>query len=358
MPSLVLALIGWFGVHWLSRYPSTDRAVKLPAFFHRMIFLLPVFTPFLPHVWQPYWLILSVTLPALAQGIASVIFISLMRESVTQERITALFSRRLMAMNIALAIGSLVFGYWLEVVVFPLNYQVMFVVAFLASMVSLWHVYHVYPMPELTAPPTRTGIHQPWQSPPFQRVAVLTGMAFMTFFSLVPIVPLWLVKRLDAGEGFIAVFGLVELAAAALASSLAPRLVKRTGEPGLAALGMMGTALSVLVIVMANELWITLFAAAIIGAFWALTDIGQVTFFTRNAPADSVTYSRAYYQLLSLAMFVGPLIGGQLASLGVDLLTVMLIGAGLRLLAALIALGMAFDHSEVIIKPTMMPRKG
>jgi hypothetical protein len=36
----------------------------------------------------------------------------------------------------------------------------------------------------------------------------------------------------------------------------------------------------------------------------------------------------------------------------------MAIGAGLRLLAAVVALAMAFEHNEVIVKRTFMPRKG
>jgi hypothetical protein len=46
------------------------------------------------------------------------------------------------------------------------------------------------------------------------------------------------------------------------------------------------------------------------------------------------SYSGAYHQVMALALFVGPMIGSLLANGGVDLVSVILIGAALRLIAA------------------------
>ena len=42
-----------------------------------------------------------------------------------------------------------------------------------------------------------------------------------------------------------------------------------------------------------------------------------------------------YYEIIFIAMFVGPMFGSLIASLGVPLVGVLLIGAGMRLVASL-----------------------
>ena len=48
-----------------------------------------------------------------------------------------------LALNLAVGIGALTFGIWLEKAPFPLNYQVMFMLAFLFALASLWHCIRV-----------------------------------------------------------------------------------------------------------------------------------------------------------------------------------------------------------------------
>jgi MFS family permease len=350
IPSLVLLVSSYFGVRWRNRFSGTDRAVMLPAFSQRFVFLLPALTPFLPQHWQPYWLVLAVTLPALPQGVASVVFINLMRESVERGSMSRLFSRRSMAMNMAIAIAAVGFGYMLEKTPFPTNYQIMFVLAYLAAMISLWHVRHVKPLTTSMIRVAEISVQdhsedQPWRNPRFQRIAAITAITYMAMFSIVPITPLWLVNEHGAAEGFIAMFGLLELAAAATGAAFTASLVKHLGERQVIALGMISTALSTILILIAPSLEFTLISAVLIGGGWATADIALTGYFADNTPVENIGYSRAYFQLVSVGMFVGPLIGGQLAG-GVSLLTVMVVGAGLRLMAAAVAMFIALDYDR------------
>lgn len=339
-PAIGMLLASFIAVWWRNRYSDTVKAVFWPSFWFRFVFLLPAFAPFFPKDLRPVWLILAVVLPSLPQGLASVTFISLMRESVDTKRITDLLSRRFVALNITVCIGVLSFGAWLENVPFPYNYQFMFMTAFVAAMVSLWYVNRVHPMPHLTQTPemmTATS-ESPWRHVGFQKVGVIAALAITAFFAVYPIVPLRLVNDMDASEGFIALFGMCELASGALMANLSPYFVKKIGARKSAGLAMVATGIGSLIIAFAPELHYTLLGTFFLGGAWTMADISIFTLFNENTPQGSARFSQSYYQVTAVSLFVGPMIGTQLANGGMDLTHVLIIGACLRLFAGMFAL--------------------
>lgn len=341
LPAIGMLIASYLAVRWRRRYENSVEAVFWPSFFFRFVFLLPAFTPFFPEKWQPLWLILSVVLPALPQGIASVIFIALMRESVETKRVTDLVSRRFVALNIAVALGALTFGIWLEKVPYPVNYQIMFLVAFAATMVSLWEVTQIQP---LSTTPRGLALDEeiqinPWRDPNFQKVAIIVMVSFIAFFSVFPMVPLRLVDDLDATEGFMAIFSVLELAAAATMANFAPKLVRAVGARKMIGVAMIGTGIGSVIVATAPSLEVALLGAVFLGGSWTSVDISSFSFFNENAPQKgNARFSQAYYQVSAIALFVGPMIGSQLANAGMTLTAVLIFGALLRMSAGVFSL--------------------
>lgn len=348
IPPLVLLLTTGYGATWRKRYSDIAQAVFWPSFFFRFIFLLPVFTPFLPKDLQPWWLIASICLPALPQGVGAGLFISLMRESVPQERMTPLHSRRMMAMNIMVGIAALVFGLWLKTVPFPYNYQSMFLVAYAAALVSLWHVAQVHPL-EKAAParvinlekaeaPSQTQLKpialKPWQMAKFRQVGLLAFLSFGVFFAFVPLVPMHLMEDLGADETFMAYFAIIELGSAAMAASRASGWVRQFGSRNVVGVALTVTGLASALIAFSPTIWISLIPAGLLGAAWVTCDISLMDYFTRNTPGEDVRYSSAYQQVISLGMFIGPLVTTQLVEYGVSIVAVLVVGGILRVAAA------------------------
>ena len=81
-----------------------------------------------------------------------------------------------------------------------------------------------------------------------------------------------------------------------------------------------------------------------------------ITYFTENTPPENVThFSAVYNQVVSLAVFVGPLLGTQIAGALPDLSVLLLIGAALRLAAGgLIALD-PFGRQRPVPQPEPDP---
>jgi len=339
LPAIIALATSGLSAWWRRRHATTVQAIVWPGLGYRFIFLLPAFTPFLPEAWQPWWLVLAVALPAFPQGISSVMFLVMLRESVENSRITALMSRRSLIFNVTVAVGTLAFGVWLEEAPFPLNYQVMFLAAFVFSLMSYLNVQRVQALaPEPVTPePGAVAPVKPWKSLAFQRVAFICIVMHVSFFTLSPIIPLHLVDGLGASEGFMSIFAVAELIAAAAMAALTNRIVRRIGTRPTIAAGMFVTAVSSLILALTPYLPVTLFASALSGAGWTVAAISLFAFFSENTPADSLTpYSTLYNQIVMLSVFVGPILGSQLASSSIDLTAVLLIGTVLRVIAALL----------------------
>lgn len=273
--------------------------------------------------------------PCHPPAVAGVSFITMMRETIFEKNMTSLLSRRSLALNIAVAIGALAFGFLLEQVAFPLNYQIMFFVAYGFALLSLWHITRIRVVVNKPVMPPQSVIprrQSAWRSPNFRSVALMTALTHVSFTVIAPIMPLFLVRRLGADEGFMALFALLELGAGALVSLFTPRIAKRLGNRALIALAMIGTAGAALLIAFAPSLNFTLLGAALSGASWtAAASVGLMAYFMERTPAaETASYSTAFHQIIGLSMFIGPMLGSLLASGGFDLLPILIIGALMR----------------------------
>ncbi|GAB4324390.1 MAG: MFS transporter [Phototrophicales bacterium] len=350
LPAIVLLISSSFGGWWRRKFKDTGQAIFLPALGFRFAYFLLALTPFLPERWQPIWLILAVTLPAIPQGIGGVIFVVLMREAVDSSRITQLVSSRALMMNIALALSALLCGIWLENAPFPLNYQIMFLFAFLATLISLIHVKRVKPIVNTGVPQQPIHWRTLFQSAGMRKVAWITTLTHVTFFSVFPLVPLYLVDDLSATEGFIALFGLVELAGGALVATMTGRIAAKIGVQSMVGYGMMFTAIAVWGIVLAPTLHATLIAAGLLGAAWSAVTIGLFGVMTETAPAgESTAYATLYTQTIGLATFIGPMIGSVLAEADVNLGWVLLGGGVLRLIAGVVILPRLHAKQQMVV---------
>ncbi len=349
LPALVLLLSAGLGNWWMRRYTDTIKALFWPSLGMRFIFLLPMLTPLLPRAWQPLWLILSVTIPALPQGISSVVFLVMMRQAVDSERMTSLLGRRSLALNVTVGLSGLAFGLWLEQAPFPVNYQAMFILAFGLALVSQRHLAKIEVKPLAVPRPVAQPASNPWRAPKFQQVALVAAVTHIAFFAIFPLTPLHLVKNLGASEGFMALFAFAELTAGALISTFAPRIIHRLGYQRMVAFSMFGTGIAAALVAVAPNLYLTLLSAAISGASWTLAGMGVFGFFTENSPADELgSYTTAYHQAIFAVMFIGPLMGSGLANAGVNLPVVLLVGAAARIVAGLLSDHVVIERVERI----------
>lgn len=341
-PSIFLLLSTFITNWWGRRHDTTYDALLWPSLIMRIRILALAFIPFLPPTWRVAGVIAVMSIFAIGSGLSNVFFMVFMQESISKPQFTRLISRRQMVMNLCLAGSTLLLGVWLEKVAFPVNYQVMFVVLFLATLVSLWHILQVRPLPlpdnapqptVLTPKPGETAVN-PWQDAGYRTLVLMIGIVFIGYYASLPVIPLRLVNDLGATEGFISIYSFLELIGAATMAYFANRIVGRLGYRNMILTGMTITGLAMVILALAPSLTLTLPAALINGMAWVGTDISQFSFFSsRIADNNRRAFNNAYFQVVSISIFIAPLIGSTLASSGLSLTTVLLIGAGLRIAA-------------------------
>lgn len=338
IPSLVLVISVATSAWWRSRYHDSTKAVWWPSILFRFVYLLPAFAPMFPLEWRVLWLILGASLPAIGQGVSSSIFLVMMRETVPSERIAPLLSRRNFALNIMLILGLLGFGFLLEHVVYPLNYQIMFGIAFGFSMLSQWHIGQLHTIVPPNKPKRQSlrPLIEIFKSRPFQSVAYATLISHIAYFAVIGVIPVFLSEHLGASESYIKNFGIVELLAGAGAMFVLEPLLKRFGARGTMAFGLAITAFASLAIALAPNLNLALIGAALTGAGWNIASVAILRFYTERTVGDDINASTAFHQVIFIAVFFGPLLGGTLASMGLPLATVLLLGAVLRLIVGVL----------------------
>ncbi len=285
---------------------------------------------------------------------SNTIFVVMMRETVSHERIPSLLARRQFALNIMLLLGVLGFGILLETLPFPLNYQVMFVLAFIFAMASQWHLGKLNTIvpPHKPEHVEKGSLKRLMKTDAFQSVAFVAMLSFIGYFSIFAVIPLFLESRLGADEGYMAMFGIAELLAGAGITLLLEPILCQLGSRTTIAISMFVTALAALVIAFAPTLEIALIGGVLTGIGWNSNNVAMLRFFTERTAANDMGASTAYHEIIFTAMFIGPMLGSLIAGMGISLVGVMLFGAILRFVAAILSQYGLRIFGKAAVRPT------
>jgi len=339
LPAITVFFGTSFSVWWRNRYADSIKAVWWPSMGFRLVFILPALAPFFPPKWQVWVLIIGAILPAITQGVSSSVFIVMMRETVSDTQLGKLISRRQFALNAMLLLGVVGFGLLLKLVSFPINYQIMFVMAFAFSMISQWHLGRLMLLAPQQEPVKRSSksILSMLKETNIQSITYMNLVCFVGFYAVFAIVPLYLQQVLGADEGWMALFGVAELLAGVLVAMRLDAIMQRFGSRMTIVWGMVATAFALIIIALAPNLAVSMLGSVFIGAGWNMVTVALLRFFTERTEADDMQSTMLYHQIIFAGMFIGPMIGTALVDWGLPLFTVLLIGAGIRLFSALLA---------------------
>jgi predicted MFS family arabinose efflux permease len=336
LPALIVLLTTTLSPWWRRRYDSSIQAVMIPGFIQRLAFLLPAFAPVFPEAWRVPWIVIASTAPMIGQGAVSAIFVLMMRETVDDSQLQRLLTRRHIAMNVTITIGAVAFGLMLEALPFPLNYQIMFVVAFGFAMASQWHLTRLRPLQAEAAsePVMHRSYRQLLADPAFRGVIAVLIAGFGAFHLVIAVIPIHLRNGLGATEGYMGVYGGLEVLAGFLAALGLNRLTRRFSNRTLIALSMAATALAVLVVALAPNREIALISALLNGAGWSIAGLCSFAFFAERTAKSDMHAAMVYHQIIYACIFVAPLMGSWLVDAGLGVVSVLLLGFLVRLLGA------------------------
>jgi len=343
LPALINLALSIPSSTWLEKRPI-HRSVFLTSALYRLGFLFWILLPWLFseefQVWGLIGLVLVQAIPLTAMAVG---MNALFAAAVPPDWRAHVAGTRNVLLSITYIATSLVSGYLLHRISFPLGYQIVFGIGFLGALMSSMHLYFVKPLPEssrhrrpVRAPAARrprkasTGLNilhsmRPdiWRTPFRGPLLVMLVFHFVQYLSI-PVFPLFFVRQLHLTDEQIGLGTALFYITVLLGSSQLVRLSHRLGHHRVTGLGAIGMSIyPILLSFCTNPL--QFYIVSTVGGFgWAMLGGAYANYLLEKIPANDRPAHLAWYNIiLNTAILSGSLLGSLIAGhigLGIALL--------------------------------------
>ncbi len=348
-PALLGLLLTLPTGQWLRARPL-GATVFWTSVLYRVWYLVWALLPFLLPAPGQVWALIAIALLMSLPGTAlSVGFNALFAAAVPTEWRSYVAGTRNALLATMTIITSLLCGFLLEHLPFPLGYQAVFALGFVGGVLSSYHLWFVRPLDEPRTP-LRQELHALVRHVPRPTTArrliptdmlrgaygrTLLGLcAFhLTHFTAATIYPLYMVRALGLSDQQISLGTALIQTTLALGSTQIYRIAPRLGNQRLTALGVLLMSSYPLLMALSRGVGLYLVASAVGGLTWALTAGGLGNYLLERIPADDRPAHLTWYHLtLNSVILLGSLLGPLLVNT-LGLSTALLVCAGLYALA-------------------------
>ncbi len=342
-PAIVNLLFALPAGRWLAQR-KTGSAVFWTSIYYRIFYLLWVPLPWLFASQSQIWAIIATTLLMSIPGTAlSVGFNALFAEAVPPEWRGYVAGVRNAAFAVTTTLTSLLSGYLLVSLHFPVGYQVVFALGFLGAMMSSFHLWSVYrhtdsgqaghgngPPEALSAPGglpiSNKRARVRFLNAEMLRFAVLKGpfgrlVMLLFFFHLAQYFPvavftIYLVDALHFSDQMIGIGSAVFYAVVFIGSTQLARWSSRYGNRVVTGVGATLMAFYPALLAITHGVGLFVVTSAVGGLAWSLAGGALYNYLLENVPPHDRPAHLAWYNLaLNAAILIGSLVGPFVAGL-------------------------------------------
>lgn len=368
-PALVSLFFTLPAGQWLQKRPIRS-GVFWTSVWHRLFYVAWIFLPLLlgaqGQIQALIWLMLVMSVPGTALAVG---FNALFAEAVPPEWRGHVAGVRNGLLALVFVVVSLLCGFILEWLSFPLGYQVVFALGFIGGVMSSYHLWFIRPVASEQPRPTTNGslgdlarpghmrtvgdgrlaagglrfltrIKQPWLNlgllrGPFGLVLLLLFVFHLTQYLAIPLFPLYWVNHLHLTDQEISLGNAVFYGAVLIGSSQLARLTRRLGNHHLMAVGIAAMSVYPALTAVTHNLDLFLITSALGGLAWSLVGGANANYLLEKIPPDQRPSHLAWYNLaLNAAVLAGSLLGPALAG-AIGIVAALALAAAGRLLAAI-----------------------
>lgn len=282
------------------------------------------------------------TIPAAVSNIAFTAMLADVVAPRDRARVVSVRNALLSAVTMMTVLAS---GRALDILAFPINYQVMFIVAFLTSLVSLYYVRRVV-MPS-TEPRSRDVDSRKRANLRQWLLSILAERDYMRFalgafvyhwglYLPLPLYTIYRVRELGISEGWIGALATLESAITIVAYYVWGKIAARRGSRLVLLLGIFGVALYPLGTALSRSVTPLLIVVSIAGVFGPAWNLGLFNGLLEVAPAERrATYVAVFNTLMNVPAFIAPLLGTTVAGM-LGTRNALFVGAAGRIVAFLV----------------------
>ena len=332
---------------WIEKR-NTGRAVFLASAIYRIGFFLWILLPWLFRPQAQIWALIVLTfLMAIPLTPLAVGFSALFAESVPSDWRAHVAAVRNIVLSIAFMASSLLSGYILKNVAFPIGYQIVFGIGAFGAAMSSLHLYLIRSLqtdsPTHPSQPTPEPVKQ--TGSPLQALRldiwkthfrnVLLGLFAFHFsqYLAIPIFPIFNVRVLELNDSQIGIGTALFYLTVLLGSTQLRKVVHRIGHKNLTGGSVASMAAYPLILAASTQVWQFYVVSLIGGLSFSMVSGAYANYMLEHIPAnDRPTHLAWYNIILNAAILIGSLVGPAVADqIGLSLALVII--AVLRFLA-------------------------
>ncbi len=332
---------------------NTSKAIFWSSIFYRIGFLAFVFLPGLASEAGQIWAIIIITfMMAIPMTPLSVGFNALFAESVPAEYRAQVAAIRNVMLSVTFMASSLLSGFLLEQITFPLGYQVVFAIGAVGAAMSSFHLFFIRPLKTDSVPPPGESSPGPvflrpyarnlatalrldiWKTN-FSRVLIVLFAFHLAQYIALPIFPLYNVRVLDLSDNNLGIGTALFYLTVLLGSTQLRKLAHGIGNKKLTGWSVSGMALYPLLLAFSTTVWHYYGLSLVGGLTFAMVSGSYANYMLEHIPAHDRPSHLAWYSvILNAAVLIGSL-GGPVISDAIGLMAALLLFAAMRFLAGL-----------------------
>jgi len=349
IPALMAVLVSLPAGRFLNAKARRKPWILGSLLLYRSVFLLVAFLPFikLPETTLAALVIgLIVSFSSLAHFF-NVGWIPLLSDVVPEGKRAAVFSARNIIYNLSMSVCGFLFGLWLEKILFPINYQIMYAFGFITSLLSLYFLLKVQVPDSIVKSRSQEPIKNTnsWDPHRFRQtwiefkqvVSTHNGFVRITIDTLLHGIGIWMVgplyilhyvRDLGATEAWLGLNGTILTMTTILGFAFWRWLMVRWGEPFTLKRTILWVGFYPILVGLLPSLPLILIATAINGLMVPGVNLSHFNTLLKVTPEDNRPgYTATYMTIANIGAFVCPLVGVALAdNFGI---TATMIGCGI-----------------------------
>ncbi len=334
---------------WIEKR-NTGRAVFWASVVYRVGFFLWILLPWLFSPQVQIWALIVLTfLMAIPLTPLAVGFSALFAESVPSDWRAHVAGVRNIVLSVAFMASSLVSGYILKNVTFPVGYQIVFGIGAFGAAMSSIHLYfirslqagspthHPQPKPVPVTPsgsPLKAIRLDIWKTH-FRNVLLGLFAFHFSQYLAIPIFPIYNVRVLELNDNHIGIGTALFYLTVLLGSTQLRRVVHKIGHKNLTGWSVASMAAYPLILSVSTEVWQFYVVSLIGGLSFSMVSGAYANYMLEHIPDhDRPTHLAWYNIILNAAILIGSLGGPVIADL-MGLSQALILIAVLRFLAGL-----------------------
>ena len=329
IPALMTMLFALPAGVYLKKRSLTKSAIRL-GIVHRSFYFLLVLLPFIANQQNQVSMILLITvIMFIPYSAFSMAFNALFGATVPIEWRGYYAGARNALFAIVTIIVSLLSGFLLEKLTFPLGYQIVFGMGFIGAMMSQYHIAQLRVSPEDANPKFEVWLAETKIKltnriknnfrfdvlrGPFLRILLVLTLFHFTQYLALPLFPLFYVNELKLSDQIISIGTAIFYVTMFIGSMQHSRIVARFGNRWAVGAGMILLAAYPAILSLATNAGFYLAANIVSGFAWSLSGTAMFNYLLENIPAESRPAYLAWFSLLAnfgvlSGSMLGPVIG-------------------------------------------------